>query len=301
MERGQEKGERPSPGARMVHVISPTHGGLHVDLGEIWQFRELFWFLVWRDIKVLYKQALLGVGWAVLVPFANAIIFAVIFGRMANVDTDEIPSVAFYMAGMVIWRYFADGLQKTTISLVGSQDLLTKVYFPRLIIPMAKILVGTANFLIALGALVVVMLLYHIVPAWTSPLIVLPFIIASGTAFGIGLFLSSLNVKYRDVGQMIPFITQFWMYVSVVLPVSEIPETFQVGAWTIPHLRYIYCLNPMAGAVECFRWCLCHHAMAADVAPPWAYLAMGLPALFVLLALGLFYFKRTERMFADIV
>lgn len=301
-EAGDDRGvSGMAPGSALVQVIEPPKRWVSIDWAELWQYRELFWFLVWRDIKVQYKQAVFGVGWAIVGPLAGAIIFAVLFGRVARLSTDGIAPTIFYLAGLTIWRFFAEGLTKASASLVGSSNLLTKVYFPRLIVPTAALMKGLVDFLIAFAVLILLLLFYGIVPAPTAVLLPVLVLIAMGTALGVGLFLGALNVKYRDVGHVVPFLVQLWMYVSVILPVSAIPKTITWGSWEFPYVHYVYALNPMVGVVEGFRWCLCHHVMAEGTEPPWEIVGVGVPVTIVLLVFGLSYFKRMERMFADII
>jgi len=280
--------------AAPVTIIRPPKGWAGLDLAELWRYRELFGFLVWRDIKVRYKQTLLGFAWAILVPVSYTVVFTVFFGNMAKLPTDNLQKSVFYMAGLVIFKYFTTALSNCSNSLVGNQALLTKIYLPRLIIPGSTVIAGLVELAVAMAFLFVLMLYYHIIPALTSLLLPLLIAVAMGTALGVGLVFAALNVKYRDVRELVPFLTQLWMYCTVIVPFSRIPE--RLGAW-----RYLYGLNPMAGVVEGFRWCLAHHAMSATAEPPWRLLCVGTPVMAIVLFMGLYYFKRVERQFADII
>lgn len=295
----------PSAPRPPVTRIRATKGWIAPDLRELWESRELLFFLTWRDIKVKYTQALLGVGWAVLVPFGQMVVFTFIFGNVAGLPSDGLPRPIFYFAALLPWTYFAGALTMSSNSLVGNADMLTKIYFPRLIVPIAPCVAGLLDLAIAFVILLLMMLFFKIPPAATSLLLPLLIVMAFTTALGMGLFLAALNVKYRDIRHAIPFVIQMWMYCSVIIPFSNIPERF--GIW-----RYLYGLNPMAGVIEGFRWCLLHHRMTVEklvdgqmmqvaVPPPWALLAIGMPVTIAMLVFGLFYFRRMERMFADLV
>ncbi len=307
MERMTAKNSREATasGADVVQVITPPQGWISIDLGELWRYRDLFWFLVWRDILVKYKQTLLGAVWAILVPFLQMLIFSVIFGQIANLSSDGLPKPIFYYAALLPWTYFATALTMGSNSLVGSSNLLTKIYFPRLMMPCSPCIAGLVDFAIAFVILLLMMIYYRMMPP--SAVLLLPFLIlvAFGTALGVAMILSALNVKYRDIRYVIPFLVQMWMYCTVIIPFSSIPERF--GLW-----RYLYGLNPMAGVVEGFRWCLLHpwmfneklvngETVQVPVDAPWLLLGIGLPVMVLILMAGLSYFKRMERQFADIV
>jgi lipopolysaccharide transport system permease protein len=288
-----------------VTIIRPAAGWIALDLRELWEARELLAFLTWRDIKVKYSQALLGVAWAVLVPFGQMVVFSLIFGRLAGLPSDGLPSPIFYYAALLPWTYFATALTASSQSLVVNASMLSKVYFPRILMPAASCVAGLLDFVIAFAILILMMLFYRIPPAPTALLIPALMLIAFVTVLGVGLLFAALNVKYRDVRHVIPFIVQVWMFCSVILPFSRLPE--HLGAW-----RYLYGLNPMAGVIEGFRWCLLRHRMTvervvegrtvtAPVEAPWLLILVGLPTAFGLLALGLYYFRRVEKRFADIV
>ncbi len=274
--------------------ISPIKGWVPLNIKELWDNRELLYFFVWRDIKVRYKQTFLGIAWTVIVPLANTIVFTLLFGKLAKLPTDGLPQPVFYMAGLVIWKYFSATLSSVSNSLTDNTALLTKIYFPRLLLPLSTCILGLLDFIIAFAALILLMLYCQTLPAATIVFIPFFVLIAVGTALGIGLFFAALNVKYRDVKSLVPFFIQLWMYCSVIVPFSMLPK--DLGA-----LRYLYGLNPMAGVIEGFRWSLMHHVPGATVQNPFLLIVIGLPVLIGMLIFGLYYFKRVENQFADIV
>jgi lipopolysaccharide transport system permease protein len=270
-----------------VLTIRPSKGFLRLDLKDVWAYRELLYFLVWRDIKVRYKQTALGAAWAILQPLLTMLVFSVFFGRLAKVPSDGVPYPVFAYTALLPWQLFAFALTESSNSLVGSQNLITKVYFPRLVIPLSSVLAGLVDFAIAFIVLLGLMLYYGITPSpaivWLPPFLLL----AVATALSVGLWLSALNVKYRDVRYTIPFLTQFWMFATpVAYPSSLIPQPWR--AW--------FGLNPMAGVVEGFRW-----ALLGKSGSPGGLLWVSIAAVMLLLTGGLFYFRRTESTFADIV
>ena len=285
-------------------VIEPPSGWSGIDISEIWEFRELLAFLVWRDIKVRYRQTLLGFSWALLVPLVQIVVFTFLFKRVANIDTDGIPGPAFYYAALLPWNYFSSATSLSSNSLVGNAQFLTRIYVPRLIIPTVPCIAGLVDFAIALIVLLVIAAWYSVPP--TAAVLALPFLlsIAVFTTMGVGYLLSSLNVRYRDIRHAVPFLLQIWMYLTVVLPFSAIPESS--GRW-----RYLLGLNPMTGVVEGFRWCLFHHQMHPNsqwtelfgIAVPsfFPLLAVGLPVTLAILILGLWCFRSMEQVFADTV
>jgi len=288
-----------------ITIIKPKKGLLNIDLSELWRFRELFFFLVWRDIKVKYKQSALGALWAIIVPFVQMIIFTVLFGKVAKLPTDGINPAVFYYSGLLIWTYFATSLTFSSNSLVASKNLLTKIYFPRLIMPMAPTLAALVDFIIAFSILAVMMIYYQTAIDFTIILFPLFIIIAMITASGTGLLFSALNVKYRDIGFALPFITQIWMYGTVIIPFSSIPQNW--GIW-----RYLYGLNPMAGVVEGFRWCMLHLNLSdiqiingvktkVPLEFPFELIGIGIISMALIFILGLTYFRKMEDTFADIV
>lgn len=277
----------------MYHIRSESRWRL-LDFAELWQHRELLFFLSWRDLKVRYKQTLLGFAWAIITPLVLTVVFTLFFGRLGKLPTDGLPKPVFYMAGLVIWRYFATALQSIANSLVGNAHLLTKVYFPRLLIPLSLAMTALVELGIAFGMLLILMLYFNTTPALTSLLLPLLVVATMLTALGVGLFFAALNVRFRDVGSVLPLMVQMWMYVTVIIPFSRIPQS--LGDW-----RYLYGLNPVAGVVEGWRWCLMHNVEGGAIPSPWPLLAVGAPVTIVLLLVGLLYFHRVERQFADIV
>ena len=268
--------------------IQPSRGWVSLKLSELWQYRELLYFLTWRDIKVRYKQTVLGAAWAVLQPFLTMVVFSLFFGGLAEIPSDGVPYPIFSYAALVPWTFFATGLTMSSNSLVGSSNLIKKVYFPRLTIPIATVLSGAVDFLIAFIVLIAMMLFFGIVP--TIYVVFLPFfvLLAFVTALGVGLWLSAMNVQFRDVRYTVPFLTQFWMFISPIAYPSSLIEN--------ETLRAIYGINPMAGVVEGFRWAL----LGTDTAPGPIILISSLAALLIFIT-GLFYFRRTEKTFADVV
>ena len=270
-----------------VLILRPSRGFLRLNLRDIWEYRELLYFLVWRDVKVRYKQTVLGAAWAILQPVMTMLVFSVFFGRLAKVPSDGIPYPVFAFTALLPWQLFAYALSESSNSLVSNQNLITKVYFPRLVIPIAAVLAGLVDFAIAFVILLGLVLYYGIVPTAAVALLPLFMLLAVTTALAIGLWLSALNVKFRDVRYTIPFLTQFWMFATpVAYPSSLVPERW----------RALYGLNPMAGVVEGFRWALLGKAQG-----PGPLLVVSVAAVVVLLVGGLMYFRRTESTFADVV
>jgi len=256
-------------------------------LKELWEYRELLYFLVWRDIKVRYKQTVLGAAWAIIQPFFTMVVFSIFFGRLAGIPSDGLPYPIFAYCALLPWQLFSHALTESGNSLVGNQNLITKVYFPRLVIPLSAVLAGLVDFAVAFLVLVGMMAYYGIAP--TIPAVTLPLFIllAIATALAVGLWLSALNVQYRDVRYTIPFLTQFWLFSTpIAYPSSLVPE-----GW-----RVLYGLNPMAGVVEGFRWALLGTRNA-----PGPMLAVSVAVVVALLVGGLYYFRRMEKGFADVV
>ena len=279
--------ERESDRGRPTLLICPSRGWAALDLADLWQYRELIYFLTWRDIKVRYKQTVLGGAWAILQPFLTMVVFSVIFGRLAGIPSDGLPYPIFAYCALLPWQLFAHALTESSNSLVANERLITKVYFPRLVIPISAVLAGLLDFLVAFVVLIGMMMYYHIQPTaavWTVPLFLL---LAVGAALGVGLWLSALNVQYRDVRYTIPFLTQFWLFLT---PVAY-PSTLVPVSW-----RALYGLNPMAGVVEGFRW-----ALLGKTEGPGALLAVSVAITIVILVGGLYYFRRMEKTFADVV
>jgi lipopolysaccharide transport system permease protein len=270
-----------------VVIIRPSRGWVSLRLGDLWEFRELLYFLTWRDIKVRYKQTVLGATWAILQPFLTMLVFSLFFGKLAKMPSDGIPYPIFSFAGLVPWTFFAYGLSQSSNSIVSSANLIRKVYFPRLVIPISSVLSGVVDFLLAFLVLLVLMAYYGISP--TVNVLWLPaFVLLTGvTSLSVGLWLSALNVEYRDVKYMIPFLTQFWMFATPIAYSSKLLDK----PW-----RTLYGLNPMVGVVEGFRWAL----LGTETQPGPMVLASSVAAL-VLLCTGAFYFRRMEKNFADLV
>jgi lipopolysaccharide transport system permease protein len=291
-----EEKEQSSPEVAPTYRfrIQPSRGWVSLNLGELWRYRELLYFLVWRDVKVRYKQTALGAAWAIMQPFFTMVVFSLFFGRLAKMPSDGIPYPIFSYAALVPWTFFATALEQSSNSLVGSANLIKKIYFPRLAIPIATVLSGVVDFALAftvlLGMITVLlgmMLCYGIVP--TVRVVVLPFflVLALVAALGVGLWLSALNVEYRDVRYVVPFITQIWLFST---PVAY-PSTLLTEPW-----RSLYALNPMVGVVEGFRWALLGSGTARGT-----MLAASSLAAIALLVSGAYYFRRMEKTFADLV
>lgn len=267
-------------------VIKPSRGWLRLNWRELWAYRELLYFFVWKEVKVRYKQTVLGAAWAILQPFLTMVVFSLLFGRLAQLPSDGIPYPIFYYSALLPWTYFATSLTNTTNIVVQNQRVITKVYFPRIILPAASVLSGLVDFGLAFVVLLGMMLFYGTVPTvaiLTMPLFLL---LAMATALGVGLWLAAMNAVYRDVRYVVPFIIQLWMFASpVVYSSSLIPEKW----------RALYGLNPMAGVIEGFRW-----AVLGQGHPP-ALLGVSVTVVFFVLFGGLFYFRRMEGTIADVV
>lgn len=268
-------------------VIKPSKGWSALNLKDLWNYRELIYFFTWRDLKVRYKQTLLGASWAVLQPFLTMVVFSIFFGGLAKVPSDGVPYPIFSYTALIPWTLFSKALQDGSRSLVSSANIISKIYFPRLILPLSSTLAGLVDFVIAFVVLLGMMVFYGITPTaniWMLPVFTL---LALITAVGFALWLSALNVMYRDVGYVIPFLTQFWMYITpIAYPASMVPEKWKI----------LYALNPLTGVVEGFRWAL----LGTGEGPGISLLISAGIALLVLIT-GLFYFRRMERKFADMV
>jgi lipopolysaccharide transport system permease protein len=266
--------------------IEPSSGWVSLRLGELWEYRELLYFLVWRDIKVRYKQTALGAAWAILQPVLTMVVFSVFFGRLAKVPSDGIPYPVFALAALVPWQLFAYAVSESTNSLVVSQNLIKKVYFPRLVVPIASVLAGLVDFAISFLVLLGLMAYYGIRPTPAIAMLPLFILFAVASALSVGLWLSALNVQFRDVRYTIPFLTQFWMFATpVAYPSSLVPEKW----------RALFGLNPLAGVVEGFRW-----ALLGKSTSPGPLLWVSIVAVAGLLIGGLMYFRRMESTFADV-
>ena len=274
-------------------VIEPRPGWRAFDLGELWAYRELLYFLVWRDIKVRYKQTVLGAAWAILQPLATAAVFTLFFGRLARIGSDGLPYPLFSYAGLLVWTFFAQGLTQSSASVVGSANLITKVYFPRLVIPLAAVVAGLLDLAVASPLLLVMMAYYKVWPGVAVVGLPLVLLLALLTAVGVGLWLAALNVEYRDVRFVVPFLVQLWLFVTpVIYPASVVAphiERLGVPGWVLG-------LNPMAGVVEGFRWAMLGHGAA-----PVHLIAASAAVALVLCVTGALYFRSVEREFADVV
>jgi lipopolysaccharide transport system permease protein len=276
-----------SKSASPTIFIKPSKGWVSLKLAELWKYRELLYFLVWRDIKVRYKQTALGAAWAIIQPFMTMVVFSLFFGKLAKVPSDGIPYPIFSFAALVPWTFFSNGLIQSANSLVGSSNLIKKIYFPRLSIPIATVLSGIVDFLLAFIVLLGMMLFYGITPTLNLFYLPLFLLLALVTALGVGLWLSAINVQFRDVRYVLPFLTQFWLFATPIAYSSSLLSE----PW-----RTIYGINPMVGVVEGFRWAL----LNTNTAPGPIVAISSLTALIILIT-GAFYFRRMERTFADVV
>ena len=272
--------------------IEPARGWISLRLGELWEYRELLYFLTWRDVKVRYKQTVLGAAWAILQPFLTMVVFTIFFGRMAKVGSDGLPYPIFSYVGLLPWTFFAQGMGQSSNSLVGSSNLLKKIYFPRLVIPISSVLAPAVDFVIAFTVLIGMMVWYGIWPNPTVVFLPVPIALAFTTALGVGMWLSTLNVQFRDIRYVIPFFIQIWLFCSpVIYPSSKVMPLFE--RFGIP--GWLYGLNPMAGVVEGFRWCL----LGTETNPVPLILMSSIVSIFLLVSGG-FYFRRMEKTFADV-
>lgn len=284
----QNPGVTPLERSQRIIRIESKKGWIALKLHELWEYKELLYFLIWRDVRVRYKQTALGAAWAVIQPLFTMIVFSVIFGRLAKLDSDGVPYPPWSLAALVPWTFFATGLAQGSDSLVGSANLIRKVYFPRLMIPIASVCAGLVDFCIAFVLLLMIMTGYGIYPSFPRMLFVFPMLaLALVTSLGVGFWLSSLNVRFRDVKYTLPFLTQVWMYVTPIpYSSSMIPEQW----------RPLSGLNPMAGVVEGFRWAL----LGVNTAPGPMVLVSAIISLAIFVS-GAFYFRRMEKTFADTV
>jgi lipopolysaccharide transport system permease protein len=269
-------------------IIEPKKGWVPIDFKELWNYRELLYFLTKRDIKVRYKQTVLGGLWAIIQPAFTMIVFTLFFGRLAKVPSEGMPYPIFVYAGLLPWTYFPNAVSGSGNSLVGSANLITKIYFPRLLVPASASLAGLLDFFIAMFVLGILMIHYHFVPSILG-IFLFPFLVGLTflCALGVGLWLSAMNVQYRDIRYVIPFLVQIWMFVSpVIYPVSIVNEKYQ----------WLLALNPMAGVIKGFRASILGHQPV-----DWVLLGISAFIIFSLLASGLFYFRRMEKVFADVV
>ncbi len=272
-------------------IIKPSKGWISLQLDRVWQYRELLYFLVWRDIKVRYKQSVLGILWIAIQPVMTMVVFTFLFGNLLGVPTGGIPYPIFVYSALLPWQYFANSLTRSSTNLVDNSQLITKVYFPRLIIPFSGVFSGLVDFFVAFIVLILLMAYYKIQP--TAAIIFLPgfLLLAMITALGFGLWLSALNVRFRDIKHLVPFIVQLWMYLTPVIYSSlMIPEQF----------RFLLALNPMTGVVAGFRWALLGNAFG-DATPPGDLFPISVLIALLVFVSGMIYFRYTERTFADII
>jgi len=267
--------------------IEPSRGWVSLKLKELWEYRELLYFFTWRDIKVRYKQTALGAAWAIIQPFFTMLVFSLFFGRLAKMPSDGIPYPVFSYAALVPWMFFAHGLNQASNSLVENSNLVKKVYFPRLAIPISTVLSGVADFVLAFLMLIGMMLYYRITPTVNIIWLPLLLLLALVTSLGVGLWISALNVQFRDFRYIVPFLAQFWMFAT---PIAY-PSSLLSEPW-----RTIYALNPMVGVVTGFRW-----ALLGTRSEQWAMIGASGAAAILILVGGAFYFRRMEKTFADVV
>jgi lipopolysaccharide transport system permease protein len=289
-ERQEEAAERlhtPAAPRTPLFVVTPSRGWISLQLGSLWEYRELLYFLVWRDVKVRYKQTVLGVMWAVLQPFMTMVVFSIFFGRLGQMPSDGLPYPIFTYTALLPWQLFVGSLASSGNSLVVNQGLVTKVYFPRLVIPLSAVFVGLVDFSVSFVILLGLMMYYGIAPTVAVVFVPLFVLLALAAALAVGVWLAALNVQYRDVQYTIPFLTQFWLFLTpIAYPSSLVPERWRV----------LYSVNPMVGVVDGFRW-----ALLGQTTPPDASIGVSLLVTSILLLGGLVYFRRMERSFADVV
>ncbi len=267
-------------------IVEPPTGWFALDLAEVWRYRDLLYLLARRDISTRFRQSVIGYGWAILRPLLTAAIFTLVFSVLLTVETD-VPYPIFAFAGLMPWLYFTNSLSGVTTSIVGGSSLLTKVYFPRLVLPLAKVAVGLVELAIQFIVVLGLMAYYRYLPGWQILLIPLFILVAVVTALAFGIWLTALNVKYRDIGMAVPFLIQIWMYLCpIVYPISMVPESY----------RTIYAINPMVGVIEGFRW-----SLLGSAPPNWTMVAVSLMAVAAVLFSGLVYFRKVETTFADII
>jgi lipopolysaccharide transport system permease protein len=272
----------------LIHVhLEPSRGWAPLRVRELWEYRELFYFLTWRDVKVRYKQTALGAAWAVLQPFLTMVVFSLFFGRLAQMPSEGVPYPIFCYAALVPWTFFANSVTQSSNSLVSNANLIKKVYFPRLVIPIAGVFGGFIDFALAFIVLIGMMLVYGFAPTLNIIWLPLLFLLAVVTSLGVGFWFSAVNVQYRDIRYIVPFLMQLWMFATpIVYPSSLLPEPW----------RTLYGLNPMAGVVEGFRW-----ALLGTEPQPGAIVLVSALAAIGLMVSGLYYFRRMERNFSDVV
>lgn len=266
--------------------IEPPRSWLTINVKELWQYRELLFFLVWRDIKIRYKQTVLGFTWAILQPFMQMVVFSLFFGRLGNIPSEGLPYPIFNYTALLPWQFFESSISISTTSLVSNSNMITKVYFPRIFVPISSLFSGLVDFVIAFSVLIVMMIYYQIPPTLGVLLLPLFLLLAFITSMGVSLLLSAMNVKYRDVRYIVPFLMRFWFFATpTVYPSSLLDEPWQT----------LFGLNPMVGVVEGFRWAL------LGTEPPQAMIFLSVVVAVVLLISGLIYFNRVEKTFADVI
>jgi lipopolysaccharide transport system permease protein len=273
----------------LVHIrLEPSKGWVSLKMREVWEYRELLYFLTWRDVKVRYKQTVLGASWAIIQPFFTMVVFSIFFGKLAGIDTDSgVPYPIWSYTALVPWTFFANGLTQSANSLVTSANLIKKIFFPRLVIPISSVIAGVVDFVLAFVVLLGMMLVYGIAPTINVVFLPLFLLLAFTTSLGVGLWLSAMNVQFRDVRYTIPFLTQFWLFAT---PIAY-PSSLLSDKW-----RIVYGLNPMAGVVEGFRWAL----LGSNDAPGLMIIISALTAVLLTIS-GAYYFRRMEKTFADVV
>jgi lipopolysaccharide transport system permease protein len=286
MEKVTDDAATPLSGLTETIRIVPRGGWLKINWGEIWRYRELLYFLTWRDIKIRYKQTILGAAWAILQPLLSMLVFWIFLGKLAKVPSDNLPYPLFIYSGLLPWLFFASVVTNASGSLLGNERLVSKIYFPRLIIPSSSVGVALVDLAMAMVMLVAMMGYYHIWPGVTLMILPMLVLLMIAAALGVGLFLCALNIEYRDFKYVVPFTIQLWMFMTpVVYPASLVPEAY----------RGYLAINPMAGLVESFRSALLGRAI------PWELLAVSAGISVVLLGVGLMLFRRTEYKFADLI
>jgi lipopolysaccharide transport system permease protein len=279
---------RPSePAKPPVTVIEPPSGWPSLNLGELWRYRDLLFMLVWRDISANYRQSVIGYGWALFKPVFSLVVFTLIFHGVAGLKSDGVPYPLFCYGALLPWMYFSNGLTGASNSVVASNALLTKVYFPRLILPLTSLASGLMEFSVQFVLLVGLMAWYAVLPGWGVLLLPVLVMLCMVTALSVGLWLTALNVKYRDIGHLVPFLTQMWMWLTpIVYPSNLIP----------PRWRLLFALNPMTSVIEAFRW-----ALFGTAAPDGRMMGVSFAVVVLLFVGGLYYFRKVERTFADVI
>lgn len=272
--------------SKPITIVEPPSGWFALNLGEVWRYRDLLLLLAWRDISARFRQSVIGYGWAILRPALTAAILTLVFSVIMRVKTD-VPYPIFAFAGLMPWLYFSTSLSGVTQSIVGGTSLLTKVYFPRLVLPLAKVGVGLVELILQFFVVIAMMAWYQYVPGWSLLALPLFVIVTIVSSLAFGIWLTALNVKYRDVGMAVPFLIQIWMYLCPIMyPIEMIPEKY----------RMIYALNPMVGVIEGFRW-----SLLGTTPPDWTMVGISLVAMLAVLVSGLAYFRKVETSFADII